>query len=152
MNTQIQHLAAKGPDASRLRQRKYALVRAHSIPEDLAGGSLAQTHRRCGKSNCHCANGRGHAMWSVTFSHRGKRRVERVPKAWLAELEQAVVRTQAYLDAIKEVMAINVELLAQARTQELARQRKRRTRRVKNRQVGPKNDQHLAPTTDPKNM
>ena len=117
MSTQMKHFSAKSPEASRLRQRKYELVRAHSIPESLIGGCLSQTHRRCGKPNCHCAGGRGHSMWSVTFSHAGRRRVERVPHEWVEELEEAVLETQAYLDAIKEVQAINIELLAQTRRQ-----------------------------------
>jgi hypothetical protein len=67
-------------------------------------------------------------MWSLTFSNRGKRRVERVPEAWLEELEEAILQTQAYMDAIKEVMAINIELMAQTRRQ---RQEKVRARAKK---------------------
>ena len=118
----------KSPESSRLRQRKYALVREFRLPDDLVGGCLSQTHRRCGKMNCHCALGRGHAMWSLTSSYRGKRRVERVPQPWLEEVEQAVLRTQAYLDALKEVMAINTELLAQTRTQVQQQQKRRRAK------------------------
>jgi hypothetical protein len=118
MNTQISHFAAKSPEASKLRKRKYELVRRHDLPEDLLGGSLSQTHRRCGKANCRCAAGRGHPLWSVTFSHRGQRRVERIPHAWVEQIEAVVLETQAYLDAIKEVMAINIELLAQTRAQQ----------------------------------
>jgi hypothetical protein len=135
----MQHLTVKSPEASRLRQRKYELVRTHVIPEDLVGGCLAQTRRRCGKPNCHCAAGRGHPLWSLTFSMRGKRRVERVPEAWVAELEQAVLQTQAYLDAVKEVMAINIELLALARAEQQARKRTLRARKAKKRTPRAKN-------------
>ena len=123
--------AAKGPEASRLRQRKYALVREFDLPESLVGGSLSQTHRRCGKGNCHCTEGRGHAMWSLTSSHRGKRRVERVPEEWLEEVGEAVLQTQAYLDALKEVMAINIELLSQTRAQEQQRKVRRRSKNAR---------------------
>lgn len=60
-------------------------------------------------------------MWSLTSSYHGQRRVERVPDEWRAELEQAMLATQSYMDAVKEVMAINVELLAQSRRQQQAR-------------------------------
>ena len=113
--------AAKSVEASRLRQRKYELVRRFSLPEGLVGGSLSETHRRCGRSNCHCAQGQGHPLWSITFSRHGQRRVERVPSEWLAEIEQAARQSQAYLDAVKEVMAINLDLLAQARSQLMAK-------------------------------
>jgi hypothetical protein len=49
---------------------------------------------------------------------------------WVAQLEQAVLQTQAYLDAAREVMAINLELLAQTRQQ---LQTKRRTSKQKKR-------------------
>lgn len=123
---QISLFVAKSPEASRLRKRKYALVRRFGIPEDVIGGCLSKTHRRCGKPNCHCAEGRGHPRWSVTFSNQGERRVERVPEEWVEQLEQTVLRTQEYMQAIKEVMAINVELLSQARNQKRAEKVRRR--------------------------
>ena len=125
---QLRQFSAKSVEASHLRRRKYSLVREYSLPEDLMGGCFSPTHRRCGKSNCHCASGRGHLQWSFTFSHRGKRRVERVPHEWVKDLEQVVVETQAYLDAIKEVMAINIELLAMTRKQQQEKVRRRRKR------------------------
>jgi hypothetical protein len=127
---QIDLFAVKSPEASRLRKRKYALVRRFSIPESVMGGCLSKTHRRCGKPNCHCAEGRGHPRWSVTFSNRGERRVERVPDEWVEQLEQTVLQTQEYLEAIKEVMAINIELLAQARNQKRA-QKLRRSKKTR---------------------
>jgi len=39
----------KGPEAARLRQRKFQLLRTLEVPEDALPGSLALTHRRCGK-------------------------------------------------------------------------------------------------------
>ena len=45
----------KGPQAARLRQRKFELLRRFAIPADLLPGSLSLTHRRCGQPTCHCA-------------------------------------------------------------------------------------------------
>ena len=39
----------KGPQAARLRQRKFELLRRFSIPDDLLPGTLTQTHARCGR-------------------------------------------------------------------------------------------------------
>jgi hypothetical protein len=117
MSTQIPQLSVKGAAASVLRKRKFALVRAHGIPENLIGGSLAPTRRRCGKGNCRCRDGEGHPQWAVTLCRHGTKRVERVPVEWVCELEQAVLETQHYLEAVHEVMAINVELLACARAE-----------------------------------
>ncbi len=125
----MEQFAAKSIEASHLRRRKYELVREFALPENLVGGSLCHCRRRCGRSNCHCADGQGHSMWSITFSHHGQRRVERVPREWVEEVEQAVLATQQYLDAIKEVMAINLELLAQTRQQQLTAKRTSRTQK-----------------------
>ena len=145
----MEMFTAKSPEASNLRRRKYEIVREFRLPENLVGGCLSQTHRRCGRPNCHCATGRGHPLWSVTFSRQGKRRVEHVPREWVEELEQAVLETQAYLDAIREVMAINLELLAQTRAQE--REKKVRRRREKA-PTSAKKDRHFLPAADPLNM
>src|SRR5216110_419755 len=77
---------AKGDVASRLRQRKYALLRGLHIPPDALPGSLALTHRRCGTPTCWCAKGGdGHPMWSLTFMANGKRRVEWIPNEWVED-------------------------------------------------------------------
>jgi hypothetical protein len=145
----MKQFAAKSVHASDLRGRKYELIRQFGLPENLLGGCLSQTHRRCGRSNCHCAEGRGHPLWSVTMSHKGERRVERVPHEWVEEMEQAVLQTQAYLDAFREVMAINLELLAETRGQ----QRHKKVRGAgKKRHLAAINDQHFALAIDPLNM
>src|SRR5438034_3200767 len=63
----------KGPLASRLRQRKFALLHQFPIPDDLLPGSLVLNYTRCGKPSCHCAKGKGHAAWSLVFMAGGKR-------------------------------------------------------------------------------
>lgn len=123
---QIKQFTAKSIEASHLRRRKYELVRRFGLPENLVGGSLSQTQRRCGRTNCHCACGSGHPQWSITFSRNGNRRVEHVPRKWVEELEQAVLATQAYVDALREVMDINLELLALTRIQEREKKVRRR--------------------------
>ncbi len=143
---QIRQFASKSLHASRLRQRKYELIRRFGLPENLVGGCLSQTHRCCGRPNCHCASGQGHPLWSVTWSHQGKRRVERIPREWVEDIEKAVLETQAYVGAIKEVMAINIELLAQTRSQE---QEKKVRRRQKKASTSATNDQLSSVAVDP---
>jgi hypothetical protein len=109
----------KGPKASHLRQRKYQVVRRYQLPEDLLPGCLTQTHRRCGRPNCHCASGQGpgHPIWFLTFMSDGKRRVERIPKEWVEEVRRQVAAGRALQDAIKDMLAANAELLVLWRKQ-----------------------------------
>jgi len=107
----------KGALASRLRQRKFELVRRFHLPEDLLPGSLSQSHLRCGKPTCHCADGPGHPVWSLTFMVRGKKRVQHIPKDWVDDVRRRVSAGRAFQDAVREVLAANAQLLVLARQQ-----------------------------------
>jgi hypothetical protein len=116
--------SAKGPQAARLRQRKHQSVRRYGIPENAVGGSLALTHRRCGKPTCHCATGKGHPMWSLTFMVDGKKRVERIPDEWVEEIRPLVEQGREVKTAAAEVLAANAQLIALLRKQ-LSKKRRR---------------------------
>ena len=108
----------KGPEAARLRQRKFTLARQFQFPEDLLPGSLSVSHTRCGKPTCRCVKGEGHAAWSLTFMSGGKKRVERIPKDWVDDVRRRVAAGRAFQDALREVLAANAELLLLRRKQQ----------------------------------
>ena len=108
----------KGPEAARLRQRKFALLRQFTLPQDLLPGSLSVSHTRCGKPTCHCAQGEGHPAWSLTFMADGKKRVERIPKDWVDDVRRRVGAGRAFQDALREVLTANAELLVLRRKQQ----------------------------------
>ncbi len=101
----------KGPEASRLRQRKFALLRQFQLPQDLLPGSLSVSHTRC-------AQGEGHPAWSLTFMAAGKKRVERIPKDWVDDVRRRVQAGRAFQDALREVLTANAELLVLRRKQQ----------------------------------
>jgi hypothetical protein len=113
----------KGPQAARWRQRKFDLLRRFSIPADLLPGSLTLSRTRCGKPSCHCAEGEGHPAWTWTFMAEGKRRVERLPGDWIEEVQRRVAAGHEFLDAVREVLTANAELLVLARKQRRKRRR-----------------------------
>jgi hypothetical protein len=100
-----------GPLASRLRQRKFQLLRRFSIPADALPGSLSLSHLRCGKPSCHCADDRGHPVWSLTFMVQGKKQVQHIPKDWVEEVRRRVKAGREFQDAVREVLAANAQLL-----------------------------------------
>jgi uncharacterized protein DUF6788 len=110
-------ITPKGSQAARLRQRKFELIRRHGIPGDLLPGSLSITQTRCGKVNCHCAEGEGHPVWSLTFMVDGQKRVLHIPKKLVEEVRQRVESGRQYQEAVREVLAANAQLLALARKQ-----------------------------------
>ena len=118
---------AKGNAAARLRQQKHALLRRFAgIPADALAGSLALTHRRCGKPTCHCAHEQGHPVWSLTFMVSGRKRVERIPDDWVEQIRPLVEQGRAFKDAVAEVFAANAQLLALRRREATRRRAKTR--------------------------
>jgi len=107
----------KGPQAAQIRQRKFDLIRRFQFPEDLLPGSLSQQHLRCGKPNCHCVEGEGHPVWSLTFMADGKKHVQHIPKHLVEEVRQRVDAGREYQAALREVLAANAHLLVLARKQ-----------------------------------
>jgi len=111
-------IAPKGPQAARLRQRKFELLQCFPIPPDLLPGSLSLTHRRCGRPSCHCAQDKqGHPVWSLTFMADGKKRVEHIPSDWVEEVQRLVKAGREFKEAVAEVFATNAQLLALGRKQ-----------------------------------
>ena len=117
---------AKGDAAARLRQRKHALLQRMQIPPDALPGSLALTHRRCGQPTCHCAEDKGHPLWSLTFMVGGKKHVEWIPEEWVEQIRPLVQEGREFKAAVSEVFAANAQLLALRRRQSVPKRARKR--------------------------
>ncbi|MFY9527807.1 MAG: DUF6788 family protein [Candidatus Acidiferrales bacterium] len=115
----------RGSLASRLRQRKFALLRRFPIPSDLLPGSLSMSHICCGNPSCHCSRPRdpGHAIWTYTFMVNEKKRTQHIPKAMVEEVRQRVTAGREFQNVVRDILAANAQLLVLARKQERKRQR-----------------------------
>jgi hypothetical protein len=109
----------RGSDASRLRRRARQLLARFHVPDDALPGSLALSHRRCGKPSCHCADGDGHPLWTLTFMAGGKKRVETIPADWLDLIRPRVKAGRRFKQVAAELLVVNTELLVLARNQRL---------------------------------
>lgn len=109
--------AARGPEAARLRRHARLLLARFHVPEDALPGSLAVSHRRCGKPSCHCATGEGHPLATLTFMAAGKKRVETVPAEWLDAIRPLVQAGRRFKEIAAQLLAVNAELLVLARKQ-----------------------------------
>lgn len=118
---------AKGRGASKLRQRKFKLIRRYGLPENIVGGSLARTFRRCGKPTCHCSAGKGHPIWLLTHRVDGEKRNEVIPEALLSTLRPLVDEGRELRNAIADLLSINAQLLRLGRQE----QRAKRSRQAK---------------------
>jgi hypothetical protein len=113
------------PRASRLRQRKFEIIRHLPQLVDQLPGTLTLSYTRCGKPTCRCARGKGHPAWSLTYMLRGERHVDRIPAAWAEEVQRRVRAGREFQDAVREVLAANAQLLLLARQQEKKARKKK---------------------------
>ena len=116
--------APKGPQAARLQRQKQQLFARVELPPDGLPGSLALTHRRCGKPSCHCAEGQGHPVWSLTFMVQRRKHVERIPGDWVDSVRRRVERARKFKEAVAEIFVANAQLLVLERKQLRVSERK----------------------------
>jgi len=117
----------RGPNATRIRQRKYEVLRGFALPEDALPGSLSLTHTRCGRAGCRCVEGEGHPVWRLRFLREGKPQLVNIPTEWVEAVQERVDAGRAAEDALREVLTANAELLVLEKAQR-AKRKKRRTK------------------------
>ena len=90
---------------------------ARGLPpiEDVLRGTLVETYKRCGRQNCHCADGPGHGpkrYLSVSQPGTGGRqRRDYVPNDIREQVAHLIGNFRVLRAALDEICAINTELL-----------------------------------------
>ena len=110
-----------------LRKRQRQLLSGLKLPPDALPGSLALTHRRCGKPSCHCAHGQGHPLWSLTFMAQGVKRVEHIAQTSVDVVRQRVDQGRRFKESVAELLVLNAELLVLERKQQPRKRSQKRT-------------------------
>ena len=93
------HRAGLSAAERRLRSRIAQLASG----ERFVRGTLSERSSKCGKPNCHCADGEGHRSLYLVQSQAGKVRQICVPKAVQDPVRQAVAEYQEMQRLIDEV-------------------------------------------------
>src|SRR5260370_30956181 len=91
------------------------VLRLFSSPADALPGSLSLSHLRCGKPTCHCADDRGHPVWSLTFMVQGKKQVQHIPKDWVDEVRRRVKAGREVSKAGREMPGAHAQKLLAGR-------------------------------------
>lgn len=99
--------------AAELRRRRRRLLRDMPPLKRILRGSLVERFKRCGRSGCHCAEGRGHGpKIYLSVSVPGQRpQMDYVPNANSEEVRTLVDNFNKARAILNEVCAINTELL-----------------------------------------
>lgn len=97
-----------------LRARRRRLARALPDVEGVIAGSVVDQGRRCGKEGCRCSSGELHGPYTYVVLPRtgGRTRTVYVPAAAADAVRHGAAISTAVRDALEEISAINIELLA----------------------------------------
>jgi hypothetical protein len=100
-----------------LRARRRRLARSLPDVEGLIAGSVVDQGRRCGKEGCRCATGELHGPYTYVVLPRaaGRTRTVYVPAAAADAVRSGAAISAAVRDALEEISAINIELLARGK-------------------------------------
>jgi len=103
-----------GLSTRQLKGRRRRLVRGLSDLEGFVAGTLTEQRRRCGKEGCRWAQGEMHGPYVYLSLGRGQRggRLVYVPAGLAEVMRRHVELSEGAEEALAEVSAINVELLA----------------------------------------
>ena len=97
-----------------LRKRRRQIIRGMPPIERIVRGSLIETYKRCGRPNCHCADGPGHGpkRYLSTIARTGGRpRLGYVPNATYPQVAEFLANFRQLQEMLNEISAINAELL-----------------------------------------
>lgn len=99
--------------SSTLRKRRRKLALGLPPIEQLLRGSLIETYKRCGRPNCHCADGPGHGPKRYLSVSRPGDSPQRgyVPNATHPQVARFVDNFRKLRETLDEICAINTELL-----------------------------------------
>src|SRR5258707_7775936 len=95
----------QAPSSAALRKRRHQLVRGLPPIEQIVRGSLMETYKRCGRPNCHCADGPGHGpkRYLSTIARTGERpRLGYVPNAAYAQVAEFLANFRKLQEMLNE--------------------------------------------------
>lgn len=101
-----------------LRNRRDKLLAQLPDLHALLRGSLIERYKRCGNPNCHCQKGRGHGpkyYLSVSYP-KSRPKMVYVPEPYLQETRDHLAHYASVQEILKEICAINNELLRRRET------------------------------------
>jgi hypothetical protein len=64
-------------------------------------GTILQLRRRCGKAQCHCAEGEPHVSWALSYSEKGHTRMLVVRPEEVPALRSDLTRYRAAMSALE---------------------------------------------------
>jgi hypothetical protein len=108
----------------RLAEEIQALLPALNDRRPMIKGNVYEQRRKCGKPNCHCANGEPHRSMMLSRSDQGRTKLIKIPSGDLKDFQVLTERYQRFRSArarlgqIYKAMVKLIDQLEEARRKE----------------------------------
>ena len=100
-------------------QQRGRLVRSLGRWREMLPGSLVVRHRKCGKPNCHCAQGQNlHPQFQLSVLVQGKPKTIHIPAQALEQVRRWVEMRQRFEQAAEAITDINLRRFLRRQEQE----------------------------------
>lgn len=95
------------------QQQSQFLKQLAMLNTNIIRGSLIKCYKRCGKSGCHCSQGRGHGpkFYLSTSFPKSRPVMIYVPLVYKRHIEKGLKNYQTAKNILEEISKINQELL-----------------------------------------
>lgn len=125
MQTELDRLSRMRQSLSDLAREVELLMPVFMDRLPMVKGTVYEQRRKCGKPNCRCRTGKGHATMILSRSEGGRTKLIGIPKGQLKEVQilarryRRVRRARARLGQIYKKMLSLIDELEAARRQDL---------------------------------
>lgn len=93
-----------------LKRRHCQLIESIVGIEEMIRGSFCTVYRKCGKSNCRCARGKGHPLDRIVFTEGSVSRSRAVPGEEVLWVKKMVENRKKFRRRKRELKAVEKEL------------------------------------------
>lgn len=93
-----------------LERRHAELIESIVGTEEMIRGSFGTVYRKCGKSGCRCARGKGHPLDRITFTEGEVSRSRAVPRGEVSWVKKMVENRKKFRGSRRELRAVEKEL------------------------------------------
>ncbi len=125
MQTELDRLSRMRQSLSDLAREVELLMPVFMDRLPMVKGTVYEQRRKCGKPNCRCRTGKGHATMVLSRSEEGRTKLVSIPEGQLKELKilsrryQRFRRSRVRLGQIYKKMLSLIDALEAARHQDL---------------------------------
>ena len=98
------------------QKRVSGLIKQLSSTSEMLQGSVIEKYVKCGKENCHCADGQGHGpAYYLSFKEKGVTKLIYIPHVEVTKVKRQVNKFKKYKEIGAKIIKLNRDILKSKR-------------------------------------